>query len=657
VLNTLAQVQWADGRAREALETSLRAEVMAREQFERTVRNLSEREALQYEQGRVSGFDVALSSLAAPGSGRPPAGAVARVWEEVIRSRALVLDEMAARHQPRAERQDAEEKALSAELEAVSGRLARLAVRRPAGEDQARRESSLAAARSEKERAERALAEKRAARRAAREPAEAGLAWVSRALPEGAALVAYLKYSLRSGLSAPTPAGSAAPGKLAADAAPSYAAFVLPAGGGEPVMVSLGPAAEIEARIRDWMSGVSGAPRGLALRDAGADAPYRRAGERLRRGVWDPLAHHLRGARQVFVVPDGALHLVSLATLPDGEDRYLVESGPLLHYLSAERDLARAETALGRGLLVLGDPDFDAAPEGRPEPGGLRPSGPVAVPAAAGAPAAITAAAPASPALPPAASVSRAVFRGGQATCSDLRSLRFEPLAGSRAEAEEIAALWMQKVPGADVVKLTDARAGEAEFKREAAGRRIIHVATHGFFADDRCLLAREEARGGALAAARREREPAAGAAENPLVLSGLALAGANRREFETDGGEDGILTAEEVASLDLSGVEWAVLSACETGIGQVQAGEGVLGLRRAFEVAGARTLILSLWPVEDAAAREWMRGLYEGRLEGLTTVEAVRQASLKVIQRRRQAGRSAHPAFWGAFVATGDWR
>jgi CHAT domain-containing protein len=141
------------------------------------------------------------------------------------------------------------------------------------------------------------------------------------------------------------------------------------------------------------------------------------------------------------------------------------------------------------------------------------------------------------------------------------------------------------------------------------------------------------------------------------LLLSGLALAGANRRESAPDDGEDGILTAEEVASLDLSGVEWAVLSACETGIGQVQAGEGVLGLRRAFEVAGARTLILSLWPVEDAAAREWMRGLYEGRLEGLTTAEAVRQASLKVIQRRRQAGRSAHPAFWGAFVATGDWR
>jgi CHAT domain-containing protein len=145
---------------------------------------------------------------------------------------------------------------------------------------------------------------------------------------------------------------------------------------------------------------------------------------------------------------------------------------------------------------------------------------------------------------------------------------------------------------------------------------------------------------------------------ENPLLRSGLALAGADQRNEVAPGEDDGILTAEEIASLDLSGVEWAVLSACDTGVGDVRAGEGVFGLRRAFQIAGVRTLIMSLWSVDDEATREWMTALYEARLNrGLGTDEAVRAASLAVLEARRGAGESTHPFFWGAFVATGDWR
>jgi CHAT domain-containing protein len=89
-----------------------------------------------------------------------------------------------------------------------------------------------------------------------------------------------------------------------------------------------------------------------------------------------------------------------------------------------------------------------------------------------------------------------------------------------------------------------------------------------------------------------------------------------------------------------------------------VQTGEGVFGLRRAFEIAGARTLIMSLWPVEDQAAREWMGRLYEARLNGhASTVDAVRQASLEMLKERRSRRESTHPFYWGAFVAAGDWR
>jgi CHAT domain-containing protein len=144
---------------------------------------------------------------------------------------------------------------------------------------------------------------------------------------------------------------------------------------------------------------------------------------------------------------------------------------------------------------------------------------------------------------------------------------------------------------------------------------------------------------------------------ESPLLLSGLALAGANRRGDAGAQDEDGILTAEEISSLDLSGVDWAVLSACETGVGRIQLGEGVLGLRRAFEVAGAGTLIMSLWRVEDQSAREWMQYLYEGRLEGMSSAEAVRKAGLTMLKKHRARSRSTSPVSWGAFVAAGDWR
>lgn len=147
-------------------------------------------------------------------------------------------------------------------------------------------------------------------------------------------------------------------------------------------------------------------------------------------------------------------------------------------------------------------------------------------------------------------------------------------------------------------------------------------------------------------------------AGADPLLLAGLALAGANERKSVLPGEEDGILTAQEIGAMDLSGVDWAVLSACGTGLGELRTGEGVLGLRRAFQLAGARTLITSLWPVEDEAARMWMNRLYQARLTpGMSTAEAVREASLGMLQQRRSRGLSTHPFFWGAFVAAGDWR
>src|SRR5262249_11331324 len=144
----------------------------------------------------------------------------------------------------------------------------------------------------------------------------------------------------------------------------------------------------------------------------------------------------------------------------------------------------------------------------------------------------------------------------------------------------------------------------------------------------------------------------------NPLLLTGLAFAGANHRHTAGPEDDDGILTAEEIAGMNLEGVDWAVLSACDTGLGEIKSGEGVLGLMRAFQIAGARTVIMSLWPVEDNSARRWMTTLYTHRfVRGLDTAVSVRDASLQVLRRRRAKGQSTHPFYWAGFVAAGDWR
>jgi CHAT domain-containing protein len=197
--------------------------------------------------------------------------------------------------------------------------------------------------------------------------------------------------------------------------------------------------------------------------------------------------------------------------------------------------------------------------------------------------------------------------------------------------------------------------ATESAVKGAATGRRVVHLATHGFFLKSPCEAGPAHTRAvGALAT----RSGRAEFADNPLLLSGLAFAGANRRNSTQAGQDDGILTAEEVAGLNLQGTEWAVLSACDTGIGEIKGGEGVFGLRRAFQIAGARTVIMSLWSVEDRSTRLWMRALYEGRFQQrLSTAEATLAASRRVLQDRRARGQSTHPFYWGAFVAAGAWR
>jgi len=138
-------------------------------------------------------------------------------------------------------------------------------------------------------------------------------------------------------------------------------------------------------------------------------------------------------------------------------------------------------------------------------------------------------------------------------------------------------------------------------------------------------------------------------------LRSGLYLAGANLtragREREAD---DGYLTAWEVTAMDLHGTEWVVLSACESGLGQVQTGEGVYGLRRAFQMAGVRTVISSLWSVPDKKTAALMESLYSSQQPDLAL--RMQEICLSQIDQLRSSGQSDNPFCWAAFIAVGDW-
>src|SRR5262249_12971440 len=150
---------------------------------------------------------------------------------------------------------------------------------------------------------------------------------------------------------------------------------------------------------------------------------------------------------------------------------------------------------------------------------------------------------------------------------------------------------------------------------------RILHIATHGFFLQDASRQANAKAGGGA------NDDP-----ENPLLRSGLALSGAN---LVKDGRSDGILTALQASNLNLWGTKLVTLSACDTAVGEVKTGEGVYGLRRSFFLAGAETLVMSLWPVSDYVTREMMTEYYTGLKKGLGRGEALRQAELAMLRRK----------------------
>jgi len=235
----------------------------------------------------------------------------------------------------------------------------------------------------------------------------------------------------------------------------------------------------------------------------------------------------------------------------------------------------------------------------------------------------------------------------------------FDPLPRSREEGRAVARL-LETRGGMRVESISGLRATETAVKR-LNSPRVLHLATHGFF----CGSTEDANSEGA----RRPVGRARGRLDNPLLRAGLALAGANRspvvagapRPLDANAaraavGDDGLLTALEISGLDLTGTELVVLSACETGMGDVETGEGVFGLRRAFHLAGVNSILMSLWAVPDRETAELMERFYGYWLEGRSGSPALRRAALDMLEARRREKGMAHPLFWGGFILAGGY-
>jgi len=340
-----------------------------------------------------------------------------------------------------------------------------------------------------------------------------------------------------------------------------------------------------------------------AMRDQLMDQPMARI--ELSRIVLEPLMASLAGVKRWLVIPDSSLWGIPIGVLPDPEDpnRYLLER-VTVGYLTSTYELADASIEKGRAKalersLLVGAPEFGAEENGGP------------------------------------------VILTDTGPCQ-LRA--FEALPATRRELDEIAELLVEprRLMGSDVTK--------QRLEEEISSRpRMIHFATHAYFAGSAgCAQATDDE-------GLREKP----IAPNPLLLSGIVLAGANRPTRVESEAESGILTAYEVAGLDLQSADLVVLSACDTGTGLALRGQEVLGLRWGFRAAGAQALVTSLWRSNDAATSRMMRSFYAAlvsedlKADALRGAEALRRAKLAQLESETRLG-IRRPLIWANFIFSG---
>ena len=362
---------------------------------------------------------------------------------------------------------------------------------------------------------------------------------------------------------------------------------------GEIAYVKLGDARAIDKAIADLRR---------TFHSAGS-VGFARAARKVNDLVLAPVRRLIGSSTHLLISPEGSLSVFPFEALVDDRGKFAVES---IHftYLTSGRDLFRLggrPTGIDPPVIVA-DPSFGGGRNSPPRPSSTG------------------------------ATVTRAV--SSVTTGKQLSDIYFAPLIGSAIEARNIRELFPH-------ARLLTGETATVTSLRELKAPEMLHLATHGYFLEDGKIPGSTAQRGSSY--------ESAGATDNPLVRSGLAFSGANDRMSEID---DGLLTAMEASGLNLWGTKLVVLSACDTGLGEIRNGEGVYGLRRSFVIAGAESLVMSLWPVSDQVTRELMTGYYKNLKKGMGRGEALRQVRLEML---KKPGRK-HPFYWASFIQSGEW-
>ncbi|MFO0940679.1 MAG: CHAT domain-containing tetratricopeptide repeat protein, partial [Pirellulales bacterium] len=394
-----------------------------------------------------------------------------------------------------------------------------------------------------------------------------------------------------------------------------YVAWIIPKQDGGPIrLIDLGDALQIDQRVREARGALKDAPQ--LIRENGEEEAEKMLTPSLRAladSILYPLLEAVGTSKTIQLSPDSLLWLVPWSALPLQDGKYAIEQFDI-RFLVTGRDLVRSDSTFEvTNPIIFADPDFNLDP----------------------------------------AAVEAATQQVLQKPTSERNGLRavapsgkfklgtVSRLPGTKSEAEAVLPQ-LEQFTSKKATVYSGQYALEAIFKA-VRQPRVMVLSTHGFFEEEKSTTEKNSAQNSTTSS-------------NPLLRCGLLLAGCNKPiDASVNDGEDGILTGLEIVSADLRGTELVVLSACETGLGEVRNGEGVSGLRQAFQLAGARAVVSTLWQIPDRETAKLMTSFFVGLAETGDKSESLRASQLNLIEARRDRNGAAHPFFWAAFTITGQ--
>jgi CHAT domain-containing protein/Flp pilus assembly protein TadD len=514
----------------------------------------------------------------------------------VLRYKGVVLDSIIEDRLLAEASQGSEDRKLVEQLNLDKSQLGQLLLQ-PAQKLSAEANQRIEALEAEVERLEGQLAQHVAGLGHARHALSVSLEQVQPTIPSDGALIEYLRYSDYLGKE---------------KWEQRYGAIVLfPKGA--PLWIPLGKADAMDHLVRRYGTLVRGSPQDDEL-SANLQALYE--------ALWAPIGQALPSqTKRIIISPDGELNFISFATLLTQDKQFLAQTYDV-QYVASGRDLLRElKPSTAKKVVLFANPDFDLAStsmlakaEDRPSNKGLK------------------------------------SIRGSERR--DVEDWSFESLTGTQQESDDL----IKKFTGwgwtpSDFTKKEATK--EALLKIHAP--YILHLATHGFFAKEDSTVTQTES-----ASLLKDQQTVAKSKffKNPMHRSGLALAGAQstieawEREEVPPVENDGILTAEDVSTLDLQGTWLVTLSACDTGSGEARAGEGVMGLRRGFIQAGAQNLLMTLWPISDEVTVQIMSDFYEAAHNSGNAPEALAEVQRNwLVKLRSQKGLAQAVNLAGPFI------